>query len=129
MYFVGLTGPGSKLLLTFSTLNFYMSKHFKIHFLFSLKTGLDISFTVTSGGILILMSKLLFQGKVKLSNHLSITFNYSMLKIKKQNFKQFKWNGYTFKGINTDTKKLPPCSLGAILKGKNLLPLGANSFL
>ena len=40
-----------------------------------------------------------------------------------------KETGYTFGGGNLSKKNLPPSEKGSTLKGKNLLPTGANSFL
>ena len=41
----------------------------------------------------------------------------------------FKENECTFRGGNSVKMVLPPSEKGSILKGKNLLPEGANSFL
>ena len=42
---------------------------------------------------------------------------------------QFKGIGYTFRGSNSGRNVCLPCEKGSTIKGKNLLPLGSNSFL
>ena len=65
--------------------------------------------------------------------HLNVTASFLENKKKidvffKNHLLIFEGFGYTFKGNNSDMKKIT-FSLGTTLKGKNWLPLGANSFL